>query len=394
MIRTGNVDSLFYVCTDHLGSITALVNENGTVVERHSYDAWGRERDPNNWGSYTVAAGRLDRGYSSHEHLREFGLINMNGRVYDPILGRMLSPDNDVQDPFDSQNYNRYGYCLNNPLKYTDPSGNDIIGDIAYCLFVNSAAAAINYYVNGVNSNHGQLNPFKWDPSTFKVTGASIGYSSQGGPSVGIQFQNGSSFGMSYSNTNGAGMSIDGNWTYPELEQRIQSAFDETSAKLDQFQNYCSGLGRKVNWGGGSDFDNWGSNLKTAAGLTFDWLVGAGNKNYTFTNSPVANAFRNSRGITQARDNFYNNGTTSGSYSFGLKDLFYYAGLDPIEQFVGSYNYSISVTGDNLQYKITNTTSFSSAAYHIWPSSWNWSNGPMGNTNQTYIFTEPLKINK
>jgi len=123
MIRTGNVDSLFYVCTDHLGSITALVNEQGTVVERHSYDAWGRERNPNDWSSYTVAAGRLDRGYTTHEHLREFGLINMNGRVYDPILGRMLSPDNDVQNPFDSQNYNRYTYCLNNPLILIDPTG-------------------------------------------------------------------------------------------------------------------------------------------------------------------------------------------------------------------------------------------------------------------------------
>jgi len=100
-----------------------LVNEQGTVVERHSYDAWGRERNATNWSSYTVATGRLDRGYTTHEHLREFGLINMNGRVYDPILGRMLSPDNYVQDPFNSQNYNRYGYCYNNPLKYTDPSG-------------------------------------------------------------------------------------------------------------------------------------------------------------------------------------------------------------------------------------------------------------------------------
>jgi len=123
MIRTGGTDNLYYICTDHLGSITALVNENGTLAERHSYDAWGRERDPNNWSSYTVTAGLLDRGYTGHEHLREFGLINMNGRVYDPILGRMLSPDNYVQDPFNSQNYNRYGYCVNNPLKFTDPNG-------------------------------------------------------------------------------------------------------------------------------------------------------------------------------------------------------------------------------------------------------------------------------
>ena len=52
-----------------------------------------------------------------------FGLINMNGRLYDPYLQRFLSPDNVVQDPLNAQSYNRYSYCLNNPLMYTDPSG-------------------------------------------------------------------------------------------------------------------------------------------------------------------------------------------------------------------------------------------------------------------------------
>ncbi len=63
------------------------------------------------------------RGYTGHEHLPHFALINMNGRMYDPVLGRMLSPDNYVQNPNNAQNYNRYTYVLNNPLKYTDPSG-------------------------------------------------------------------------------------------------------------------------------------------------------------------------------------------------------------------------------------------------------------------------------
>jgi hypothetical protein len=47
----------------------------------------------------------------------------LNGRVYDPWLGRFLSPDPFVQSPSYSQSYNRYSYCLNNPLRYTDPSG-------------------------------------------------------------------------------------------------------------------------------------------------------------------------------------------------------------------------------------------------------------------------------
>jgi len=65
----------------------------------------------------------LRRGYTGHEHLPEFGLINMNARLYDPITGRMLSPDPYIMDPAYSQDYNRYTYVRNNPLIYTDPSG-------------------------------------------------------------------------------------------------------------------------------------------------------------------------------------------------------------------------------------------------------------------------------
>jgi RHS repeat-associated protein len=65
----------------------------------------------------------LYRGYTGHEHLDQFGLINMNGRLYDPVLRRMLSPDNYVQEPDNTQSFNRYSYVVNNPLRSTDPSG-------------------------------------------------------------------------------------------------------------------------------------------------------------------------------------------------------------------------------------------------------------------------------
>ena len=71
----------------------------------------------------------FDRGFTGHEHLDAFELINMNGRVYDPMLGRMLSPDNFVQASTYSQNYNRYSYALNNPLVYTDPDGEFFVID-------------------------------------------------------------------------------------------------------------------------------------------------------------------------------------------------------------------------------------------------------------------------
>ncbi len=81
------------------------------------------------------------RGYTAHEMLPEFGLINMNGRLYDPVLGRMLSPDNYVQMPDNTQNFNRYSYVLNNPLKYTDPSGN-LIGEIG-TIVINTIAQSM-----------------------------------------------------------------------------------------------------------------------------------------------------------------------------------------------------------------------------------------------------------
>ena len=67
--------------------------------------------------------------------LPEFGIINMNGRLYDPVLGRFFSPDPYVQFAGSPQSYNRYSYCLNNPLKYTDPSGQSIAGFVAFGLF-------------------------------------------------------------------------------------------------------------------------------------------------------------------------------------------------------------------------------------------------------------------
>lgn len=65
----------------------------------------------------------INRGYTMHEHLDEFELINMNGRVYDPAVAQFLSPDPYIQDAGNWLNYNRYAYCYNNPTRYTDPSG-------------------------------------------------------------------------------------------------------------------------------------------------------------------------------------------------------------------------------------------------------------------------------
>ena len=62
-------------------------------------------------------------GFTGHEHYTGLKVINMNGRLYDPVIARFFSPDNFVQLPDFTQSYNRYSYCLNNPLQWVDPSG-------------------------------------------------------------------------------------------------------------------------------------------------------------------------------------------------------------------------------------------------------------------------------
>lgn len=76
-----------------------------------------------------------------------------SGHLYDPLLGRFFSPDNYVQLPDFTQSYNRYSYCLNNPLKYTDPSGQLFgIDDalIAFSIF-NAANSMIQAGISGSN---------------------------------------------------------------------------------------------------------------------------------------------------------------------------------------------------------------------------------------------------
>ena len=114
-----------YLHRDHLGSVTVVTNEAGGVEERFSYDAHGKRRLTDWQAGTPVAAAETPRGFTGHEHLDAVGLIHMNGRVYDPTLGRFLSADPFVQAPETTQSFNRYSYVFNNPLSYTDPSGFD-----------------------------------------------------------------------------------------------------------------------------------------------------------------------------------------------------------------------------------------------------------------------------
>ncbi|WP_419768876.1 RHS repeat-associated core domain-containing protein [Arcobacter sp.] len=111
-----------YMHKDALGSIDTITNESGQVIKRMTYKPFGQQV-AQEWINEASKAVVTKRGFTGHEHITEFNLIHMNGRVYDPVTGRFLSADPTIQAPYDTQSYNRYTYVKNNPLKYTDPSG-------------------------------------------------------------------------------------------------------------------------------------------------------------------------------------------------------------------------------------------------------------------------------
>ena len=114
--------TLRYLHKDHLGSFESITNETGALVERLSYDPFGKRRNKDGTDG-AVTAQSTDHGFTGHEMLDSVGLVHMNGRMYDPQLGRFIEADPTVQNPTNFQNLNRYSYVDNNPLSFTDPSG-------------------------------------------------------------------------------------------------------------------------------------------------------------------------------------------------------------------------------------------------------------------------------
>lgn len=193
IISPDGKEEINYIHKDQLGSWNTITDEDGSLLQELSFDAWGNRRDPATWRAFTSTPSEpvFDRGFTGHEHLYALNLINMNGRVYDPIVGRMLSPDNYMQAPGLTQSFNRYSYCLNNPLKYTDPDGNWagwddlIVGGIGFAYgyvssgittgdwgwksigagAIGAGTALLGYYSGGASSTSSIANIFAGAPS-------------------------------------------------------------------------------------------------------------------------------------------------------------------------------------------------------------------------------------
>lgn len=235
LITTNGTKNMYYLCKDHQQSITALMDESGTIREQYAYDAWGKRRNPTNWSYSNVPTPTyLERGYTMHEHISSTGLINMNGRVYDPMLARVLSPDNLLPNMYSQSGLNRYAYCHNNPLMYTDPDGNN-----PAIAWIGAGFIMLGkIYHDGKKSNHGEANPFKWDYSKMNYV---VGFSAGGensGVYAGAGWNNDFVFAAGY---NGRDYSIgyvqNGQAHMAPFRDRANEALQQAGKKIDETIN-------------------------------------------------------------------------------------------------------------------------------------------------------------
>jgi RHS repeat-associated protein len=124
-VGTGNVDAapiynpvFYFYSTDYLGSSNVLTDNSGNLVQHYEYSTFGQASYRNNTSAFPVSS-----RYTGQIADDETGLLYYGGRYYDPQLGRFIQPDPEIPDPMDSQSFNRYSYCRNNPLNEIDPSG-------------------------------------------------------------------------------------------------------------------------------------------------------------------------------------------------------------------------------------------------------------------------------
>jgi len=150
MERSGSEDwTVYNIGRDCLGSITHIATPDGTLVAEYSYDPWGRLRNQD-----------------THE-------IYLPGTEPELLLGRFLSPDPYVQMPDFTQNFNRYAYALNNPMKYTDESGEFALSAAAIIGIAIASAAIIGGAVN-LACNWESVNGF-WQGAAVFSAGALYG---------------------------------------------------------------------------------------------------------------------------------------------------------------------------------------------------------------------------
>ena len=151
-----------YWHVDHLGSSSVITDGTGAKAEAITYYPYGEVRTDTPGPSGTPA--NVPYKYTGQERDSSTGLMYYEARYYDPKLGRFISADTIVPSLLDPQALNRYTYVLNNPLKYTDPSGHCADGCV-----IGIALVVFGVLQAGVESH--------WDPKATILGGVIAGVS-------------------------------------------------------------------------------------------------------------------------------------------------------------------------------------------------------------------------
>ncbi len=113
----------YYYHPDHLGSSQIITDASGNVVEEAAYRPYGSIR-------YHTGPDTARYTFTGQEFDADAGLYHLGARFYDAILGRFISADSLVPGTHNPQNFNRYAYVNNNPIRYSDPSGHGFFEDL------------------------------------------------------------------------------------------------------------------------------------------------------------------------------------------------------------------------------------------------------------------------
>jgi RHS repeat-associated protein/uncharacterized repeat protein (TIGR01451 family) len=119
-----DVQGLKYFLSDHLGSTSVVLDDDGTILEQQRYLPFGGVRTDLASPGFRIT--NTDFTYTGQRDLPDTGLMDYKARFYSPTLGRFIQPDTIIPKMADPQSWNRFSYVINNPLRYTDPTGHEI----------------------------------------------------------------------------------------------------------------------------------------------------------------------------------------------------------------------------------------------------------------------------
>ncbi len=279
-IKTNGTRSFYYTQTDHLGSIRVVTTASRGIQTRYYYDSWGKQ---------TLYSGTsvTNRGYIGEEHLNDFGLINLNARMYDPVLGRFMGVDPYIQEPDFTQSHNRYSYGMNNPMSYVDPGG-----EIPVLVAVGIVAAFVYLYNAHSNTPEGKdkgnpknwaWNPRDWFRKDGKGAVVNMGYNTGGDVtvSVGIGNPNGLIPVVGYSSQygTGAGISYNGNSSlyYPGYESNVNNSIQQSVDRAIENARISVGAGMEYSNKYINDFANqyFPKHIDLVDNIYADWSLGS-----------------------------------------------------------------------------------------------------------------------